>query len=116
MKNILKNLIQDDILNFKSHDEGNYDVDRLDFILRDSIYRGQKIEKGFDEQYKRKYAKLDKNGNIMQNEDGSIILVDEESQVPKKIIDVYNHSSLSTIENFLERRVQSHIKMDIFQR
>lgn len=108
MKNILKNLIQDDILNFKSHDEGNYDVDRLDFILRDSIYRGQKIEKGFDEQYKRKYAKLDKNGNIMQNEDGSIILVDEESQVPKKIIDVYNHSSLSTIENFLERRVQSY--------
>ncbi len=44
----------------------------------------------------------------MQNEDGSIILVDENSQVPKKTIDVYNNSSLGAMESFLERRVQSY--------
>lgn len=44
----------------------------------------------------------------MQNEDGSIILVDKNSQVPQKAIDVYDNSSLDTIECFLERRVQSY--------
>ncbi len=44
----------------------------------------------------------------MRNDDGSIILVDENTAISKKQIDVYENSSLSIIENFLERRVQAY--------
>lgn len=107
-------MITEDVLNSKSHDEGNYDVDRLDYILRDHTYNGTRIENYSHEQYTRKFAKLDKDGNIIKNDDGSIVLLEaqeEQGSIPKKQIDVYENSSLNTIENFLETRVQAYKNM-----
>lgn len=111
-KDILKDLINKDSLNLKTHDEGNYDVDRLDYLLRDSLYNGDQIEDYYHEQYTRRYAKTDENGNIMKNDDGSIILVEpEDKNSLKKRIDIYENSSLKVIERFLETRVQAYRKM-----
>lgn len=108
-KNIMIDLITNDTLNSKSHDEGNYDVDRLDYILRDALYAGERLENYTHEQYKRKYARIDENGEVMKNVDGSIMLVnDENSDVSKTPIDVYGRKSLEPIEIFLERRVQAY--------
>lgn len=107
-KYIMKDLILNDVLNSKSHDEGNYDVDRLDYILRDSLYRGKIIPNYTHEQYKRKWAKVDMQGNIIKNSNGSIVLVSEDTKCPKVPIDVYESQSLEAIEKFLEKRVESY--------
>lgn len=105
-KDIMSDLILNDPINSKSHDEGNYDVDRMDYLLRDALYGGKKLESYTHEQYKRKYARIDNNGDVMKNADGSIVLSDEKSNENKIPIDVYGRKSLEAIENFLELRVQ----------
>ena len=103
-------MLSKDVLNLKPHDEGNYDVDRLDYILRDALYSGEMLLDYSHEQYTRVFAKLDKDGNIMKNEDGSIVLVSNEaiSEEPKKENDVYDNYSITAIEKFLEKRVQAY--------
>lgn len=110
-KEVMSDLISNDPLNSKSHDEGNYDVDRMDYLLRDALYSGEKLENYTHEQYERKYAKIDENGNIIKNTDNSVIIVDESSKESKIPIDVYEQSSLKAIEQFLERRVQAYKNM-----
>lgn len=39
----LKELYQKNILNFYSHDESSYDVDRLDYLSRDRLYKGYPV-------------------------------------------------------------------------
>lgn len=101
-------------MNLKPHDEGNYDVDRLDYILRDYLYNGIRLENYSHEQFKRRFAKVDENGKIIKNEDGSIEILSEEEEnkdIQRKRIDVYENTSLKPIEQFLEMRVQAYKNM-----
>ena len=43
LPNILKSLYEHDFLNFRLHDEGSFDVDRLDYMSRDSMYIGSPV-------------------------------------------------------------------------
>lgn len=102
----LQEVLENDILNFQAHDESNYDVDRFDYLIRDALYLGKHLS--FDYQhYKILYAKTDSQGNILKNSNGSIILTDD-SDESKKMIDVYENQSLKSIEAFLEERVQAY--------
>lgn len=40
---ILDELYSNNLLNFKAHDESSYDVDRLDYVSRDSLYAGKHV-------------------------------------------------------------------------
>lgn len=74
----LKEVYEKDILNFQAHDDSNYDVDRLDFIQRDSLYVGVPIYLPF-QNYKTEFSS-----------DG--------------LIDVYFNSSLKPIEKVFNLR------------
>ena len=103
---ILKESLNFDILNSKAHDESNFDVDRLDYLNRDALYLGKKIHLS-NEPYKILYAETDLNGNIKKNPDGSIV-ISNNSNSPRKRIDVYECESLSKIELFLKERVKAY--------
>ncbi len=81
LPDILKNLYEHDFLNFRLHDESSYDVDRVDYISRDSLYVGSPV-------------------NIKTLPYTSIPYV---SHI-EPFVDAYSHYSLSDIENLLNLR------------
>lgn len=98
----IKAVVSQDILNSNEHDEGNIDVDRKDYLQRDSFYIG-----GLDFSqypiYSRKFAEVNFDGSYRRAPDGHIILSD--SLGPhSKFIDVYAHSDFSKVEGFLNGR------------
>lgn len=109
-KDIMQEVIDKDPLNFIAHDEGNYDVDRMDYLLRDSLYKGCFIENYTHEQYEQMDVCVDESGNVIKNSDGSLLLAhdNEDGKYLTKKIDIYPYSSLKQIEGFLERRVQAY--------
>lgn len=109
-KEILKEQINEDVLSLDSHDDGNYDVDRLDYLYRDALYSGVKIKDYDHERFYRKYAKLDENGKLARNSDGSIIIADDNCE-EKVMVDIYKARSLKEIEKLLELRVQNYQNM-----
>ena len=82
LPNIMQELYNKKILNFESHDESNYDVDRLDYLTRDNLYLGNPVHFPY-----QKY---------------------ETVLSEKGIIDVYPYSSLKHIEDFLEIREHNY--------
>ena len=100
---ILSELYNKPILNFNEHDDSNNDVDRLDYLVRDSLYTGNLLHLSHSN-YETISIKLDNNGKPSTNADGSIKL----SQHSTSTIDVYPFSSLSDIENFLESRIEGY--------
>lgn len=99
LPDILKELYEKDILNFKQHDESNYDVDRLDYLGRDALYLG-KIKHLPVEKYKSVNILTDENNQPKKREDNSII----ESPDGQQTIDVYENESLDNIESALKLR------------
>lgn len=80
---ILKELYDKEVLNFKEHDESNYDVDRMDFLQRDTLYLGNPR---FIPHQQYKTIKTSKYGTI----------------------DVYPYTSLRHIEEFLHLRANNY--------
>lgn len=106
LSNVIKDLFENDVLNFPEHDEGNFDVDRLDYISRDSLYCGELLN--FETYpYKVISVEVDENGKPVENEDFSI----KTSKTSKSYIDVYDFSSLSSIEEFLKIRYENYKKI-----
>ena len=102
----LKYSLYHNILNAKAHDESNYDVDRLDYLMRDSLYLGSPISLK-NEPYQIVYAQLNSDGTIKKNKDGSICLAHKNDPLQKRI-DVYPETALPSIENFLNSRVHAY--------
>ena len=100
---VLKELYEKDVLNFKTHDESNYDNDRLDYLNRDNLYLGC-FEPLPIQQYTSVTIQTDENGLPLQNSDGSI----EENESGNKKIDVYEYCSLQEIEKLLELRKKGY--------
>lgn len=100
---ILANLYDENILNFREHDESSYDVDRLDYLNRDNFYFGTKIHLPL-QQYQIICVEKDKNGFPKTNPDFSI----SESSSGDGYIDVYDFSSLAEIEKSLLTRLSGY--------
>lgn len=96
LPNILANLYEKDLLNFKNHDESSYDVDRMDYLSRDSLYLGHHSNLS-TQNYESICVETDENNVPICNSDNSIKI----SNSGKNYIDVYDFSSLSEIERAL---------------
>ncbi len=81
LPDILNKLYEYNFLNFKAHDESSYDVDRIDYISRDSMYVGSPV-------------------NIRTLSYTSLPCFSHS----EPFVDVYNQYSLSEIENLLNLR------------
>lgn len=99
LSNVIRELYERDVLNINNHNEGSYDVDRLDYLSRDTLYIGHP-EKLLTQKYERTPIFVDEDGNIGENSDGSIV----EDKTSNKFIDVYSSESLSEIEKLLRLR------------
>lgn len=93
---ILSKLYKKNFLNFKNHDESSYDVDRLDYLSRDSLYLGFNTNLS-TQNYENICVETDKNKIPKCNSDGSIKVCSTGSSY----IDAYDFSALSEIEDFL---------------
>ena len=109
----MEEVISNDPLNFISHDEGNYDVDRMDYLLRDYLYKGDFFDNYTHEQYEKIDVCIDENGDVVKGPDGNLLLASDnkDGKYLTKKIDIYPFSSLKQIEAFLERRVQAYKDM-----
>lgn len=103
LPDIIKDLYEKDIFNFNNHDDGNYDVDRIDFLSRDSLYLGNPQEMA-TQRYNTVCISKDSNGNPIVADDLSII----ESNNSPFFIDVYDYEALKPIENLLELHFSSY--------
>lgn len=99
----LAELYNNDLFNFKSHDESNYDIDRLDYLVRDSLYRGTNTYLPI-QNYKSIRVKCNEDNMPEQSSDYSI----SESNSGNCYIDVYDFSSLQEIEKALDLREQQY--------
>lgn len=99
----LSELYSKNILNFQEHDESNYDVDRLDYLNRDSLYLGDNIYLPL-QHYSTVNVEKDKNGLPKMNQDFSI----SETTTGNGFIDVYDYSALSEIEKILNLRLSRY--------
>lgn len=104
---ILKYSLENDVLNFKAHDESNYDVDRLDYLHRDSLHYDKVQIRLPHEEYTTIRVATNPDGSIKSNPDGSII-ISETTDSHSANIDVYDYSSLFNIENFLATRFEAY--------
>lgn len=103
LPNILNDLYNKHIMNFKDHDESSFDVDRCDYVSRDYLYFGLPIHLPYSH-YESISVELDSNGKPIENNDGSI----KTSNNSKQKIDVYDEKELSIIEKLLEKRLQGY--------
>lgn len=103
LNSALTELYNNNLLNFKEHDESNYDVDRLDYLIRDSLYLGSDFHTSI-QNYKSIRVEIDENNLPKCNSDYSI----SETDYGNTYIDVYDFSSLTEIEKVLELRAQQY--------
>lgn len=101
---IMHEIYEKDIWNFREHDESSYDVDRLDYLQRDNIYWGTPVHLPYL-QYETVQVEVDNSNKPQKNNDGSIISLDSS----KNSIDVYSYENLQDIEHFLSLRESGYI-------
>lgn len=102
----LAELYKKNIMNFKEHDESNYDVDRLDYVSRDNFYLGTPIHFPHTG-YEPVQVQLGPDGKPQVSENLNILL----SPSSGSCIDVYNENSLTTIETLLDKRLRCYEKI-----
>lgn len=100
---ILNKLYENNIMNFKEHDESNYDVDRLDYVCRDYFYIGTPINLPHTN-YKTVQVQLDYDGKPKVSNLKDILT----STSSGSFIDVYDKNSLNIIETLLEKRLYGY--------
>lgn len=96
LPSILAELYEKDFLNFKNHDESSYDVDRIDYLSRDSLYLGYNLNLP-TQKYESICIETNENNIPICNSDNSI----KTSNLGTTYIDVYDFSSLPEIEKAL---------------
>ena len=103
LPDILNDLYNKHIMNFKEHDESSFDVDRCDYVSRDYLYFGLPIHLPYSH-YESVSVELDSYGKPIENNDGSI----KTSSNSKRKIDVYDEKQLHIIERLLEKRLEGY--------
>ena len=103
LPSILAELYEKDFLNFKNHDESSYDVDRMDYLSRDSLYLGYNLNLP-TQNYESICVETNENNIPICSSDNSI----KTSNLGTTYIDVYDFSSLPEIE-----KLCFYVKIDI---
>jgi HD superfamily phosphohydrolase len=98
----LQTVLFQDVFNSHEHDEGNIDVDRKDYLQRDTLHIGGP-NFSYYPIYSRKIAKIAPDGSYKKSPDGSVILCDSLG-AHSKFIDVYSYSDLPKVEDFFYAR------------
>ena len=98
----LRTVLEQNILNSSEHDEGNIDVDRMDYLHRDAVHVGGPNFNRYPV-YSRKIAEINPDGSYKKSAAGNIVLSDNLGD-NSAFIDVYNCSDFSKIEEFLNGR------------
>ena len=106
LNDVIKELFEKKTFNLSFHDEGNFDVDRLDYISRDSLYIGVPFNSK-SLLYKKVAIKTDLSGKPILKEDFSL----SKENNGHNYIDVYDYSSLEYIETFLHTRFNNYKKI-----
>ena len=101
--NAIKELFEKNVLNLSLHDEGNFDVDRLDYLSRDSLYIGIPFNSK-TLPYKKVAVKTDSSGKPILKDDFSL----SPEINGQDFIDVYDYNSLKYIETFLKTRFNNY--------
>ena len=101
LKNALLTVIDEDIFNNKSHSEGNFDVDRKSYMLRDALFYGNPADYIYP-MYKRLFFEKGTHKQITDPKDANIDLSNID------IIDVYDTEDYDTVLNFLQDRVAEY--------
>lgn len=78
---VLSSLYSKPVLNFPAHDESSYDVDRLDYVSRDALYKGNPISL-----HTAKYSSTPRLSTT------------------DSFVDVYDKESIANIEELLKKR------------
>lgn len=102
----LEDVLSSDVFGFESIDEGNYDIDRFDYVLRDSFYRGKNIALEF-ENFNLCNIALDRDLNPIINDDGSLQTATSKSA--SKTVPVFDISSYEDIVALLKYRFQAYM-------
>ena len=110
MPKILEDVLNNDYFGFKLLDEGNYDIDRFDYLPRDLAYEGYHQSMSFKPFRLVAVDTETKNGvaSLKKNPDNSIIVHEKSSNKPTTFIPVFDISSIFDIENFLNLRVTAY--------
>ena len=98
----IKTVLHEDVFNSTEHDEGNIDVDRKDFLQRDSLHVGGPCF-AYYPIYTRKFAEINCDGSYKKSAHGNIILSDTLGD-NSRFIDIYSYSDFDKIETFLNER------------
>ena len=85
---IIDELYNKKLLNFSEHDESSYDVDRIDFLSRDSLYYGY-LSYLPVQSYETVNIKVDEKDLPLEDSDNSII----QDNTSSKSIDVYDYGT-----------------------
>jgi len=103
---ILEELYENNVLNFQEHDESNYDVDRIDYLYRDNLFAGTPFFIPYFH-YETVPIIIEDDEKPKTSSDGSIVTSSDSDQT----IDVYDYTSLHSVEQFLEIREKSYKNM-----
>ena len=95
-----------DIFGIRALDEGNFDLDRLDYLTRDSLYFQKNFQIDFPK-FDIVEIDIDDSGNPIKNSDNSIVCSNLNNSQSKKIC-VFNYNSLDTLVNFLVTRINAY--------
>lgn len=101
-----KDTLEHDYFGFKLLDEGNYDIDRFDYLYRDLAFNGNPINNNF-EPFKLLRIKC-QNQNPQKDEFGRIIIADKTDE-NYMLVPVFDISSINKIEEFLKLRTKAYM-------
>ena len=107
LQDAMREVLNEDVLNFNIHDEGNLDTDRQDFLYGDHLYYDGEFLDIHLGMYERKFAYVDKNGNYEVQEDGSVRMASSNDK-GARIIDIYPYEELKNVEDMLQERIRAY--------
>lgn len=107
LQEAMKKVLEEDVLNFSIHDEGNLDTDRQDFLYGDHLYYDGEFLDIHLGMYERKFAYVDENGNYEVQEDGSIRMASSNDE-GARMIDIYPYEELENVEDMLQERIRAY--------
>lgn len=104
--NALQEVLSSDVFGFNLLDEGNFDIDRLDFLRRDSMYS----EKTFTPKlpnFTITEINIDESGEPLLNSDGSINCSNNKKNRKRKIC-LFENNDLQYLVDFLNFRAEAY--------
>ena len=101
----LKDTLEHDIFGFELLDEGNYDIDRFDYLYRDLAFNGYPMSKNFEP---FKLLMVKSQNQTPQKDKFNRIIVSNKMDKNSMFIPVFDIDSIDSIEEFLNSRIKAY--------